>query len=409
MITTKKRSYKRFYALGILVVMAFASYPILQHYLTPQEQLRNMIDGVTVGLDVKAYHAGQTTPYAHRYLPNDLVLDNFNNFLKAFFGQTQTDSQCASVKNVAGTTNNLNILYFSSGTCSSASSIWGFEQTNNNCDTIPYCGGRITIGTGSSVSRTDFKLQTQYNSDVSVSTSICNAGATDNDAISASVPITSTVGIQEAGLDLMGSTQSGNYNGPWLMFHDSFTTINAVNGDTVTVTYTINWNNAGFNFNICTTFAAIFTGSINAANYAANVGVSVTLTKTGGGTNTFYVWCNKASGAITLWATTSSCGVTFSTNNAYIAIGTGTTAFTPTSTQLNTQLATSTITTYQYSSTNGQVYWSTSFNIGTTNTITEAGLFNTINSNNYMFAAKTFTGQTETANTAWGITLQVTD
>lgn len=389
-------SISKFNAFLIILLIGFSGADSSLIYYTYYNPLQNTINNVTVGLDVKAYHPNGNM-FAERNMPNDLVLDNFNNLLRIIFVPYTGNLLSSPAKFTSGSVTNICLL--SSG-CTTGYVGWDITAS---CNTAPYCGAVLQIGTGTGQTRADYKLNTQYGSTFAVTSTVCNSASTDTVVFSGSISITSTATIQEAGAGINYVAPTG---GIILYFHDSFTGIGVVNGDTVTIQYTINLNNAGFNDNLCVLLAGMFTGQLTTGSYGTNVGVSVSFITTGGASNSFYVWCN---GNYYLIATTSSCGNPFSVNDVWISIGTALTTFTPSTHNLGSQLSTSVISTSNYVSANGRVYWTSNFVIGSSNTIQEAGMIIKLSTNNYMFFATSFTGQAQTSNVPFGITLEVSD
>ncbi|MDE1824344.1 MAG: hypothetical protein KGH74_03525 [Candidatus Micrarchaeota archaeon] len=220
--------------------------------------------------------------------------------------------------------------------------------------------------------------------------------------ISGSQAITSSVTIQEAGLFSKGYAAAGGT----MLFHDTFVGINVINGDTVTISYEIDLNNSGLNDNFCRFIAGGMTG-----NLAGGGASNVTITSTSGSTLVVDLWCNAGSAVGTdvpnkATAHSTSCGTPPSTEP--MAIGTGSSAFTTSSLALTTMVGSYTqVASASYVSPTN--YWTTTFTVGSSNTIGEAGMFLTISGVNYMFFALTFTGQSETANTPFGVTIRMSD
>jgi hypothetical protein len=395
----------------ILGLSMFDGVMYVSHQLTPQTVAKDAVDSISLSIDVKAYHSDGTL-YAERNLPNDLINNNLNTLLLQMFTPTET-----CVTNYVSTSNTaLNLETYNTGYSSSycrAITNPGGGQTAY-CNTAPYCGTIEAIGTGTNTpTRSNYQLQTIYGS-YFADTSSCVTGTTDTVQITGSDSITSSVSITEAGLFInLVYDPYNNPPGPQIMMlsHDTFTAINAVNGDTVTVTYDLSLNNSGFTTQFCNWLADILQGSIQ-STYTN----SVTLTDTKGNIATYYVWCSSPSNVDQSVIIQSSCGTSVLTNtNAFILmeIGTGTVSFTPSSTHLTNPIGSPTpISNTVYSSTNGQLYYTTTFTgISSSNTVTEAGVFLSLNSapNLYLMFALTFSGQSQTANTPFGLSLEFTD
>ncbi|MDE1850139.1 MAG: hypothetical protein KGI00_05445 [Candidatus Micrarchaeota archaeon] len=141
-----------------------------------------------------------------------------------------------------------------------------------------------------------------------------------------------------------------------------------------------------------------------AGNIANNGHVQITLTNTVLGTANFYTWCGTSAGNYKIF--TTSCGTTTESN--YLSIGTGSTAFTTSSTGLTAQAGTYTqITGLAYASPTS--FFTTTFNIGSSNTISEMGLFTKLSGAYFLMFALTFTGIAQTANVAFGMTIRMAD
>jgi hypothetical protein len=383
----------------ILGLSMFDGVMYASHNLTPQTVAKDAVDSISLSIDVKAYHSDGTL-YAERNLPNDLINNNLNTLLLEMFTPNVT-----CVSNYVSTSNTaLNLeTYNSAGACD------GITYSGAGlCNTAPYCGTVEAIGSGTNApARSDYQLQTIYGS-YFADTSSCVTGTTDTVQITGSDSITSSVSITEAGLFI--HLVYGGSGVTMMLSHDTFTAINAVNGDTVTVTYDLNLNNSGFTTQFCNWLADILQGSIQSTNTN-----SVTLTDTKGNIATYSVWCNGSGGSVYQVIISSSCGTVLTNTNAFILmeIGTGTVSFTPSSTHLTSPIGSPTpISNTVYSSANGQLYYTTTFTgISSSNTITEAGVFLSLNSapNLYLMFALTFTGQSQTVNTPFGLSLEFTD
>jgi hypothetical protein len=383
----------------ILGLSMFDGVMYASHQLTPQTVAKDAVNSISLSIDVKAYHSdGQL--YAERNLPDDLINNNLNTLLLQMFTPNQ------SCDNYLTTSDSYTTLLIYGGSCSGAATF--LYDGNAVCNSVPYCGTRIAIGTGANTpTRSDYQLQTIYGG-YFTDTSSCVTGATDTVQITGSDSITSTVAITEAGLFSSFNYFSGIVS--FMLSHDTFTAINAVNGDTVTVTYDLNLNNSGFTNQFCNWLAAIFQGSVQ-----STFSNTVTLTDTSGNIATYSVWCSNG-GDTYLISSGSSCNTSVLTNtNAFILmeIGTGINAFNPSSTHLTSPIGSPTpISNTVYSSANGQIYYTTTFTgISSSNTITEAGVFLSLTATPhlYLMFALTFTGQSQTANTPFGLSLEFTD
>jgi hypothetical protein len=390
----------------ILGLSMFDGVMYASHQLTPQTVAKDAVDSISLSIDVKAYHSDGTL-YAERNLPNDLINNNLNTLLLRMFTPNEN---CITLLNTGNTYVTFNIY----GTVNSCTA--QFENASPNCNSVPYCGTVMAIGTGTNApARSDYQLQAIYGG-YFADTSSCVTGTTDTVQITGSDSITSSVSITEAGLFINLPYANSAYI--YILSHDTFTAINAVNGDTVTVIYDLSLNNSGFTTQFCNWLSDILAGSMQSTS--SN---TVTLTDTLGNTATYQVWCsttpNNAEEFLII-SVSGDCGTQGTTSvttntNAFILmeIGTGTVSFTPSSTHLTSPIGSPTpISNTVYSSANGQLYYTTTFTgISSSNTVTEAGVFLSLTSTPhlYLMFALTFTGQSQTANTPFGLSLEFTD
>ena len=395
MAWTRRRRVLATLAVAALLVF---SVPLAVYYVNPRPGPTGAQCAADPGLclsmtlTVRAYHAGQSQPYATRVMPNDPIVDGFNKFLVDYFDRGSGQAALCPYAACA----------FIGNTGSTSCPAWG-------------CGSFLEIGTTPGTSRADTALNAAYTPSggivqmqstaenpqqpsgaVAATPATCNTGTTDSvTGISGSQPITGGVTIQEAGLFLESA-----YPASYMVSHDTISPgISASNGDTVTVAYAISLSNTGITTNFCNWFAGLMTGNMGATNH-----VTVSLTNTAGVTNSFYVWCTSGAG-FHIW--TTSCADP--TQLAKIGIGTGTTPFTPASVALTAQVGSRTqVSGIGYLS--PVMYWTSTITVGTTNTIGEVGMFLTLSANDYLFFATTLSPtQTETASTPYGQTLRLGD
>lgn len=390
--------------IGVAAFVAFTLIPPSP----PQKTAQSYIPQITVGLTVWAnYPNGTKIPGSVRSMPNDLILDAFNKLLEDVLVTGDSFSLL--------TTGGLALYVFNvesaSGTfsCAASSSI--------------SCGVEFEIGTGgTSVTRTDSGMTTGYtpgggmlafpdtaenpSPTTTPNTAACNiGGATDYVyGISGSQVITSSVTINEIGLFARGSAYSGQASS-MMWFHDGVSPgISVVSGDTVTVNYQINLNNPGFTNNFCYLIASMFTGNI-----AVNGADAFSLEATDGTTNTFYNWCgnnNVANQVATPFSTSNTC--TTHTGQGKMEIGKGTTPFTPATYALGSILGSaSAISSRAYSS--PQNFYTTTFTISGSNSITEACEGIVLSAKFYCMFGLTFTGQPQTSGVPFGFTLRTGD
>lgn len=367
---------------------------MLSSHLTPKQ----VANGITAGLLVTVHNAeGQLIKNDTRYLPHDLILDAFNNYIASLLDYGTLNTNTGAPGN-----------YF-------------FDSYSSDCPSAgpsTTCGIALEIGTGTgTVARTDTALFTVYSglfadtstnptfkTSSSINGATCNAASETITGIGGTQSITSSVTITEAGMyaTALGATI--------LWTHDTFTGIPVVSGDTVSLSYTINLP-TGFSANMCNVLAGVLAGNIGSGDY-----VPITLTPVSGSAVTFYTWtasgCNSNCGYI-LSAQDNAAGAS---QSDAIAIGTGATAFSYSSVSLTSKVSpyqAPTIRTYTSTTALATNYFTTSFTLSTSNSITEAGYFLSLTSsgtqNWYLMFGTTFTGQSETANVLYGLSIAVGD
>jgi hypothetical protein len=342
-------------------------------------------------------------PGSLRDMPNDLILNEFDNML-------ETVLATGNGFGTLGAPYYWGLLSYASDTCVSSTTI--------------ACGIAFEIGTGgSSVARSDTALTTPYTpaggytlfqdtagqaypqSTTTPVTATCNSGTTDYvSGISGSQIITDSVTINEVGLVMIADSTNIGPLTKQLWFHDGISPgLTVVNGDTVTVAYQINLNNPGFTDNFCKLLASWFTGNI-----LQNGAVPVSLKATDGSTNTFYTWCGTVSAFDTSaspFATTTAC--TTHTGQGAMQIGQGTSAFTPATYALGSLVgATQPIGTRTYATGTGVNYWTSTFTVTGTHTITESCMGLILSSKFYCLFGLTFAGQTQTSGVPFGWTMR---
>lgn len=383
---------------GFTLVTAPSSQRTSQSY-TPQ---------ITVGLTVWAnYPNGTKIPGSARFMPNDLILDAFNKLLE----DVLVTGDSFSLLTVTSPTPYTFITYSGGAAlCTSSNSI--------------SCGVEFEIGTGgTSVARTDTGMTTGYTPSggmlafpdtaenpsptTTPNTAACNTGGTTDYVygISGSQVITSSVTINEIGLFARNAFNVGSASSMmWL--HDGVSPgISVISGDTVTVNYQINLNNPGFTNNFCYLIASMFTGNI-----ATDGADAFSLKATDGTTNTFYNWCGYSNvygnQVLTPFSTSNVCST--HTGQGEMEIGKGTTPFTPATFALSSILGSATaISVRAYSSL--QNFYTTTFTISGSNSITEACEGIVLSSKFYCMFGLTFTGQPQTSGVPFGFTLRMGD
>lgn len=373
------------------------------------ENLQKLDSDISVTLTVKAYHAHQQKAYYDQNVSNDLILNNFNEMLGAFFARGSSASA---------------ITWSPPGTGGAAA---GFD-TSGGCGvaTGSTCGAFFEIGTsGTAPARTDTALNSPYTPSggdlafpdtaenavltTSPTSATCVEGTTDYvDGISGAQVVTGTEGFQEVGLFLGVGYSYDLLVEPnqVMVMHDTYPTIDAVAGDSVTVSYQIDLANAGFNNNFCEFLALLFTG-----NMATASAVSGNFENTGGSNVGFYLWCSESSytdikDALSTGATCGSASTV-----GQVGLGTSTASLSSSAYKLGTMVGGyGAWTTDAYpTSPGGTIYWTSSLTISGSNTIAEAGIFLEMSSNEYMFARITFSGQAQSSGIPFGMTLRIED
>lgn len=375
---------KAFYALVALIVVVGSLFAAGTYFgappPSPKSAIDAMVNNIDVGLTVKAYHHDGTL-FANRTLPHDIILNNFNIYLCLAFFQNS-----AGINNCGSPTPAINFVGYMSTSSSYCSNTVGNQM-----------GACIGIGTSATTpTKGDTTLNAPYtptggNKWISSGAATCNTGSTDSiTGPSITQSITGSVTITEAGL----AVSNGAGTAPILFFHDTFTGIAALNGDFVTVQYTINLSNAGFTTNFCNWLAAILTGFT-----VVTSPIQFTMTSTASATATFDFWCTGAPTGFN-YISSSSCAAV--TPTGYVAIGTGSPTFTPASVSLANLLAEAkpVVSTYSGST----CYWNTNFATGGTHTVTEGAMYMRASGTDYMMFALGFAGTSEPAN--FGFTMQ---
>jgi hypothetical protein len=315
------------------------------------------------------------------YLPHDLITDNFYKWLIAFLNNAQSGQTVyTSLKVVGGTTWNVGMWgVLSSYGCGTIS------QNYIGC-TAPGLGGLIEVGSGvAAAARTDVSVTTVFQSYFQTSTS-CSTGSTDSIVITGSENANTGVTMTEAGLFYSWYSTLAGANLYVMFAHDVFSGVAVSAGNTITVQYTWNLNNAGYNYNLCTYLAGLL-AQPNGPN--GNVRTPDAYIQFKDSTNHVVSWvptCNAGVvtgglGALnpTHPESTACVGNQGTINAMQIEIGTGSTAFTPASYALNTYYAQNYVTSVNYDLA-GNAYETANILLATGATIREAGIFLTINS-----------------------------
>jgi len=234
---------------------------------------------------------------------DDLIVNNFRDWLQALF--TTGTSVTASLTNDANTTKTVNIR---SGTYANS---WLDSATGSGTK-----GGVAGIGTGTTAAaRTDYALETQVEADATQFSGFPQySTSTGIITMSFSFPITDTHAITEAvfGCNWVASDASEN---TFILFHDVFSAVNVVNGDTLVLGYTLTLTESGFSNNFGQMLNAIFSSVNDGSVLGFNMDNSVTATESSHISYTY----QSTSGYYGFVVTTPS-------NNNVIAVGTSSTA-----------------------------------------------------------------------------------
>ena len=405
--------------MGLIAVSGgFGAFILAHNTSSPQSPL----GGIDVNLHVTVRNqTGQIIPQDTRNVNGDLVLNNFNNFLAGLFNPTGASvtgggnlapgagSGSGSGTNCDSGSNPSASFFWGASNCIDSSESIGYDSNTETCTTTSPCGGMVEIGTSSTApTRADTGVTTLYGSETLTSSSTCSTGTTDSVDFSGTVSITSTATITEAagGINTAyGYASGGATTGVGFQyfnfFHDTFTGISVASGDSVDVSYSVSLGTAGFNVNLCNFLAGLFSPVTN------QNGVAVSLKDTAGTATDFYIWTNQGSSANCILSTSAS-GCSSPSAASFIAIGTGTTAYTPTTYALGTQVASTTMGTISYvSGTTSTIYYPGTFTTASGDPITEGAIGLTLSSNNYLFFGSTFTAQS--AGNPFGISAEISD
>ena len=303
--------------------------------------------------------------------PHDLILNNFYDWLIAALDNAQSSATVSTsgMKDTAGTAITI--------------PVWG----NQYCTAADYClgyagagqGGLIEVGTlTTAAARTDYNIGSAYQSYFDTS-STCSTGSTDSVVVTGSENANTAATITEAGLFVQNAAVTV------MLAHDVFTGIAVSAGNTITVQYTWSFNNAGFNYNLCEFFAALFTQP-NGASGTIKTPNSLMVFYDTSGRNVSWVPSGSCSGYAGMFIgvlastnpTSSACtGSSANYNFMQIHIGTGSTAFTPTTRALTSNYASNYITNVNYDGA-GNAYETANILLSTGATISEAAIYLTL-------------------------------
>lgn len=381
------------------------------------------------------------------YQAHDLLTNNFYAFLTAFFTNAGSGGSVTwSLKDTSNTAR--------TGTA------WGGSGSSSCCTSHDFGfiaplggGGQFEVGTGSvAPTRADYQLGGPYQSFFTAITTACAATSSSSSfTMTGSENAQTGATITEAGAFLNAGPSGGTaYN--FLMARDTFAGVSVSTGNTITVQDTFTLNSAGLNRNFCTMLATLFSNvnfgtsqgfggastniraPIPLSTFFATIGANVTYTTdcgdAGGGAGHFQgIFTPLASAS----PSASSCnwwtdGTGADTQNIlYVAVGTGTSAFTPSSNSLNAFSHSSVITQVTYDNA-GDLYITATNVLSVQTTVAEAAIYLTLakgcegysphaSSNagsctggfvtlTTMWAAVTFTGVVVNAGTGIGVTFE---
>lgn len=215
--------------ISTLTIGAF-TYSAPKNEVDLSQLLNDSISDIKVGLDV-VVHNPQGDVIGSYHEDEDIITHNFRCFINAIcredtWGNTET---------LYDNTNTSKTVQFFSDLI--ASSVFCYGATAS-----------IRIGNDSTAETVqDYKLWSEVDA-VQVANSLYSDG---NVTASATLNIDAdqSSGICEAGLSCYWRPTTGGVSYDFLMFRDTFTPIVCTIGDTVTVTYTVQLINAGFNDN----------------------------------------------------------------------------------------------------------------------------------------------------------------
>lgn len=260
---------------------------------------------------------------ATRYMPDDLMTDNFRKWL---IGVWDTSATSCSLSDTGGNARTIT-------TKCTTNSAW----VNTYCDSYTGTdlkGGYMSIGSGTNApTQSDVELQTIYGSAQAVSGTYPTWDVTSgNVTIQSTFSITGTVTITESGLYVSWLPSSGSTCYKFLMARDTYTGISCSAGDTVVNALIINLS-VSFNRNVGIFLSGIF-------KYVGdNVNNQLVMYNTAGGSINVLVY-DGTSGV-------SNQPITYVTGNkAGISQGTGTTAEGRTTNTLTTLVDSEALITY---------------------------------------------------------------
>jgi hypothetical protein len=385
-----------------------------------------------VGLSLRINVSDHGRLISSTYMPHDLLNNNFFEVLAGIFDNAQSGAVVTeTLYNIAGSSVT---MYF-----------WGINGNNpqNYCPQYQFLGwgcvnpgggGMVEVGSGgTAATRSDTALSIPFEGFVATSTA-CVAGTTDSVTVSGSENANTGVTLQEAGL--FYSWETGGSSETFMLAHDTFPGIVVSAGNTITVQYTLSLNSPGFNYNLCNYLAGALTQPNGASGTAKTPTPYLTFTDTTDRPTGFASACSNGYGFYPFLVPLASsspvstaCSPYTSSNSqtdntVQICVGTGTTAFVPTSFALSAQTNCNYVTSTSYDSA-GNLYVTSNIIVTPGATISEAALYITLQgacinfvstgsgscgtygTDTLMFMASTFSGQVVANNSPIGITFQI--
>jgi hypothetical protein len=293
-------------------------------------------------------------------LPNDPFTDNFRSLFSGVFTEHNGAEVTTNLTSFYSTP-----MYISVKTPMEAYTGGGSSDAYSfSCPVNSATGGKIGIGNGTSPANVaDYNLENQIGSWTSVSSPIYTNGQI---IFSSAIGISNDVNISESGVALLvfaGNVYVGSE--PALVLHDTFTALPATNGDTVTVTYTIQLLNTGFTDNFGQIIAGIFRYKTPGTDWY------ITLTDISGTSKNAYL--GRSHSGYWLFSTHSGAA-----NNTGIEVGIGNGALNRSSYNLTTSINTlmsNSNPVYSSSGINGTITFSTTLVFSANYNLTEAGFF----------------------------------
>ena len=271
-------------AVALIALIAASSLAGLYLFTTQQKPASGTPSGslpVAASVSIKVYNG--STLKSSVTQDDDMVMNNFMNFLSNWFGYVGPGSTPSTfaMTDTAGTARTLEGR---EATSSYQTCTWVCEDPN-----APYSGGYIAVGTGTaSPARTDYKLGSQYQSLVGVVAAPTYDPSTGDIIFGVNILAGTSASISEVGFFESWWVSSVVGWDTFLMFHDSFTTQSVTAGNTISVQYTVQLGSTAYDNNFGILLAAILGNSNGAA-------VSVNLTPTSGTAQTVSVYVPEGS------------------------------------------------------------------------------------------------------------------